>query len=163
MKIKKMLGHKTLRYTYTATFSRERDELGQNFVSEAGNVVSGASLLGLRTRTAREGVPFALIVVYKICWSDGCFAADILVAFDDAINDGVDIISLSIRGFSPLDYFKDSIAIGAFHAMRNGIFTSSFAGNSGPSPATITNFSPRSLLVAASTIERKVCGKCEVG
>ena len=29
MKIKKMLGHKTLRYTYIATSSRERDELGQ--------------------------------------------------------------------------------------------------------------------------------------
>ena len=29
MKIKKMLGHKTLRCTYTTTFSRERDELGQ--------------------------------------------------------------------------------------------------------------------------------------
>ena len=29
MKIKKMLGHKTLRCTYTATSSRERDELGQ--------------------------------------------------------------------------------------------------------------------------------------
>ena len=31
MKIKKILGHKTLRYTYTATSSRERDELGQEF------------------------------------------------------------------------------------------------------------------------------------
>ena len=29
IKIKKMLGHKTLRCTYTATSSRERDELGQ--------------------------------------------------------------------------------------------------------------------------------------
>ena len=29
MKIKKMLGHKTLRCKYTATSSRERDELGQ--------------------------------------------------------------------------------------------------------------------------------------
>ena len=29
MKIKKMLGHKTLRCKYTTTFSRERDELGQ--------------------------------------------------------------------------------------------------------------------------------------
>ena len=29
IKIKKMLGHKTLRYKYTATSSRERDELGQ--------------------------------------------------------------------------------------------------------------------------------------
>ena len=29
MKVKKMLGHKTLRYKYTTTSSRERDELGQ--------------------------------------------------------------------------------------------------------------------------------------
>ena len=29
MKIKKMLGHKTLRCTYATTSSRERDELGQ--------------------------------------------------------------------------------------------------------------------------------------
>ena len=29
MKIKKMLAHKTLRYTYTVTSLRERDELGQ--------------------------------------------------------------------------------------------------------------------------------------
>ena len=31
IKIKKMLGHKTLRCTYIATSSRERDELGQEF------------------------------------------------------------------------------------------------------------------------------------
>ena len=31
MKIKKMLGRKTLRCKYTATLSRERDELGQEF------------------------------------------------------------------------------------------------------------------------------------
>ena len=31
MKFKKMLGHKTLRCKYTATSSRERDELGQEF------------------------------------------------------------------------------------------------------------------------------------
>ena len=31
MKIKKMLGHKTLRCKYIATSSRERDELGQEF------------------------------------------------------------------------------------------------------------------------------------
>ncbi|XP_075670268.1 cucumisin-like [Castanea sativa] len=129
----------------------------------AGNVVSGASLLGLGTGTTRGGVPSARIAVYKICWSDGCFAADILATFDDAINDGVDIISLSVGGFSPLDYFKDSIAIGAFHAMRNGILTSTFVGNSGPSLATITNFSPWSLSMAASTIDRKFVAKVKLG
>ena len=33
IKIKKMLGHKTLRCKYIATSSRERDELGQDFIS----------------------------------------------------------------------------------------------------------------------------------
>nr|POF25238.1 cucumisin [Quercus suber] len=143
---------------------RDSEGHGSHIASiAAGNVVSGASLLGLGTGTARGGVRSARISVYKICWSDGCFVVDILAAFDDAINDGVDIISLSIGGFSPLDYFKDSIAIGAFHAMRNGILTSSFAGNSGPSPATIMNFSPWSLSVAASTIDRKFVAKVKLG
>ncbi|KAL6327324.1 hypothetical protein AAG906_018777 [Vitis piasezkii] len=87
----------------------------------------------------------ARIAVYKICWSDGCFSADILAAFDDAIADGVDIISLSVGGSSPNDYFRDPIAIGAFHSMKNGILTSNSAGNSGPDLASITNFSPWSL------------------
>ena len=55
-----------------------------------------ASLMGFGLGTARGGVASARIAVYKICWSDGCFDADILAAFDDAIADGVDIISISV-------------------------------------------------------------------
>ena len=117
-------------------------------------MVSEASLLGLATGTARGGVPSARIAVYKICWSDGCSDADILAAFDDAIADGVDIISLSVGGW-PMDYFEDSIAIGAFHSMKNGILTSNSAGNSGPDPESISNCSPWSLSVAASTMDRQ--------
>lgn len=117
-------------------------------------MVSEASLLGLATGTARGGVPSARIAAYKICWSDGCSDADILAAFDDAIADGVDIISLSVGGW-PMDYFEDSIAIGAFHSMKNGILTSNSAGNSGPDPESISNCSPWSLSVAASTMDRK--------
>ncbi|KAF2318940.1 hypothetical protein GH714_011909 [Hevea brasiliensis] len=80
----------------------------------AGGVVNMASLYGLGIGTARGGVPSARIAVYKVCWSDGCWDADILAAFDDAIADGVDIISVSLGGSTPLDYFKDSTAIGAF-------------------------------------------------
>ena len=120
-----------------------------------GNVVSGASLLGLGAGTARGGTPSARIAVYKICWGDGCSDADILAAFDDAIADGVDIISLSVGGFSALDYFEDSIAIGAFHSMKYGVLTSNAGGNRGPVNASIVNFSPWSLSVAASVIDRK--------
>ncbi|XP_057991298.1 cucumisin-like [Hevea brasiliensis] len=128
----------------------------------AGHVVSKASLLGLGSGTARGGVPSARIAVYKICWFIGCWDADILAAFDDAIADGVDIISLSAGGW-PRDYFEDAIAIGAFHAMKNGILTSNAAGNEGPSRKSVSNCSPWSLSVAASTIDRKFVTQVKLG
>ncbi|OMO76487.1 hypothetical protein COLO4_25553 [Corchorus olitorius] len=129
----------------------------------AGRLVSEASLYGLAKGTARGGVPSARIAVYKICWSDGCYDVDILAAFDDAIADGVDIISLSVGGSFAFDYFDDTIAIGAFHSMKNGILTSNSAGNGGPDPFTISNLSPWSLSVAASTIDRKFGTKVKLG
>lgn len=129
----------------------------------AGNLVTMASLYGLAMGTARGGVPSARIAVYKVCWSDGCSDADILAAFDDAIADGVDIISLSLGSRFPRRYFNDSIAIGAFHAMEKGILTSASAGNAGPNPATITKVAPWLLSVAASTIDRKFFTKLQLG
>jgi subtilisin family serine protease len=129
----------------------------------AGGSVSMASLYDLAMGTARGGVPSARIAVYKECWSDGCWDADILAAFDDAIADGVDIISISVGDLTPHDYFNDSIAIGAFHAMKYGILTSNSGGNEGPGLATISNISPWSLSVAASTIDRKFLTKVLLG
>nr|XP_043634556.1 cucumisin-like [Erigeron canadensis] len=129
----------------------------------AGRAVPNTSLLGLANGTARGGVPSARIAVYKICFPGGCSDADILAAFDDAIADGVDIISLSVGGSFPLDYFEDSIAIGAFHSMKNGILTSNAAGNSGPGLGSITNLSPWSLSVAASSIDRKFLTQIVLG
>ena len=47
--------------------------------------------------------------------------------------------------------------------MKDGILTSNAAGNWGPNHATITNFSPWSLSVAASTIDRKFVTKVKLG
>ncbi|KAL2333303.1 hypothetical protein Fmac_014516 [Flemingia macrophylla] len=129
----------------------------------AGNQVSAASMLGLARGTARGGAINARIAVYKVCWFDGCSDADILAAFDDAIADGVDIISLSIGGFSVENYFRNGISIGAFHAVRNGVLTVNSAGNSGSTPSSLSNFSPWSITVAASTIDRKFVTKVELG
>ena len=62
----------------------------------------------------------------------GCATQDILAAFDDAIADGVDIISLSLGYAWVQDYFEDAMAIGAFHAMKKGVLTSAAGGNDGP-------------------------------
>ncbi|KAK9158911.1 hypothetical protein Scep_005485 [Stephania cephalantha] len=129
----------------------------------AGREISGVSLLGLRSGTARGGVPSARIAVYKVCWSDGCDDADVLAAFDDAIADGVDIISLSVGGSFPLYYFADSIAIGAFHAMRKGVLTSNSAGNGGPRSYSASNISPWSLTVAASNTDTRFATSVKLG
>lgn len=122
-----------------------------------------ASYLGLASGTARGGVPNARIAVYKVCWASGCYSSDILAAFDDAIADGVDIISVSIGGDYPLQYLEDAIAIGSFHAMKYGIVTSSSAGNSGPYPLSLSNYAPWIMTVAASTIDRKFVAKAVLG
>ncbi|GMI76302.1 hypothetical protein like AT5G59190 [Hibiscus trionum] len=129
----------------------------------AGDRVAGASYYGLANGTARGGVPGARIAMYKVCWSYGCGTADILAAFDDAIADGVDIISVSLGFDLPLPYDVDPIAIGAFHAMKYGILTSSSAGNSGPFPYTVSNYAPWTLTVAASTTDRKFVAKAVLG
>ena len=131
------------------------DELGHGSHTAstiAGIPVQGANLYGLGEGTARGGVPSARIAVYKVC-INGCSDMDMLAAFDDAIDDGVDILSLSIGGNSR-PYFQDAIAIGSFHAMKKGILTSCSAGNSGPDLNSMENGAPWILTVGASATDR---------
>lgn len=129
----------------------------------AGRKVVGASYYGLAEGLLRGGSPNARIAVYKVCWELGCPLVDILAAFDDAIADGVDIISVSLGVSFPVPYFKDSIAIGSFHAMKHGVLTSNSAGNNGPLRGWVSNYSPWSLTVAASSIDRKFVSQLALG
>lgn len=130
----------------------------------AGRLVANASLSGLAEGTARGAVPSARLAVYKVCWeNEGCSDVDLLAGFDDAVADGVDVISISIGSSFPSDYFSDPIAIGSFHAVKNGILVSASAGNSGPGNFTVANFAPWMLTVAASTIDRKFIAEVKLG
>lgn len=122
----------------------------------AGSVVANASFFHYAAGEARGMAAKARIAAYKICWSRGCFDSDILAAMDQAIADGVDVISLSVgaTGYAP-DYYDDSIAIGAFSATQHGIVVSCSAGNSGPGPYTAVNIAPWILTVGASTLDRE--------
>ena len=129
----------------------------------AGNVVPNASLYGLANGTARGAVPSARVAMYKVCWvSFGCSDMDILAAFDAAVYDGVDAISISIAGGSA-NYTTGSVSIGAFHAMKKGIITVASAGNDGPNPASVSNHAPWILTVAASGIDRDFRGDVHLG
>ncbi|KAF3442254.1 hypothetical protein FNV43_RR16170 [Rhamnella rubrinervis] len=120
----------------------------------AGNLVSNANLYGLAKGTARGAVPSARVAMYKVCWvTSGCSDMDILAAYEAAIADGVDVISISIGGVSS-EYTTDSIAVGAFHALKKGIITFASAGNDGPSLGSLANHAPWLVTVAASGTDR---------
>ena len=126
----------------------------------AGNFVEKVSYKGLAAGLARGGAPLAHLAIYKVCWNiedGGCTDADLLKAFDKAIHDGVDILSVSIGNNIPLFSYVDmrnSIAIGSFHATLNGISVICSAGNDGPISQTVENTAPWLITVAASTIDR---------
>ncbi|KAK4429415.1 CO(2)-response secreted protease [Sesamum alatum] len=140
-------------------FGTPRDESGHGThvaSTAAGRLVSGASYYGLAKGTAEGGSPGSRIAMYRVCTpGGGCLGSAILKAFDDAIADGVDVLSLSL-GSSPgePDFSTDPIAIGAFHAVEKGIIVACSAGNSGPSLSTVVNVAPWILTVAATTIDR---------
>ncbi|KAL6603008.1 hypothetical protein ACP70R_043369 [Stipagrostis hirtigluma subsp. patula] len=120
----------------------------------AGRFVRNMSYSGLGTGGGRGGAPMARIAVYKACWDLGCYDVDILAAFEDAISDGVDIISVSLGPDYPQGgYFSDAISIGSFHATSKGILVVSSAGNAG-SQGSATNLAPWMLTVAAGTTDR---------
>lgn len=121
----------------------------------AGREVANASLFGFAAGVAVGIAPKARIAVYKVCWEVGCLDSDILAGFDKAVEDGVDVISLSVGGQGSAPYNFDPIAIGSFGATERGIFVSASAGNSGPDDMTVANVAPWITTVGASTIDRK--------
>lgn len=173
-----MIGAKFFNKGYSAfigdalndTFKTVRDHQGHGthtLSTAGGNFVPGASIFGHGNGTAKGGSPRARVAAYKVCWpplvgGNECFDADIMAAFDAAITDGVDVLSLSLGG-NPSEFFEDGISIGAFHALKKGISVVSSAGNSGPDPGTVSNVSPWMFTVGASTLDREFVSYVQLG
>ncbi|KAI3456086.1 hypothetical protein Pfo_012749 [Paulownia fortunei] len=126
-------------------------------------VTNAAALGGFGYGTATGGAPLVRLAIYKVCWpipgqtpaeGNTCLDDDMLAAFDDAIADGVQVISVSIGGNTSRPYTQDGIAIGALHAVKRNIVVACSAGNSGPAPFTVSNVAPWIITVGASSIDR---------
>ncbi|CAI5508058.1 unnamed protein product, partial [Closterium sp. Naga37s-1] len=107
--------------------------------------------------------PGARLAVYKIFWQTNGYmyatSPDIFSAVDQAVADGVDVLSLSLGGASPTDTYFDDVPFISVHAA--GVFVAFAAGNEGRPSAfaatgyrTLCNFSPYYMTVGASTITR---------
>ncbi|XP_019193181.1 PREDICTED: subtilisin-like protease SBT1.4 [Ipomoea nil] len=122
----------------------------------AGSIVQNANVLGYAQGEARGTAVKAKIAVYKVCHGSlGCSDSDILAAIDQAVIDGVHVLSLSIGNSAARPYYMDPIAIGAFGAVEHGVLVSCAAGNDGPNSFTARNIAPWILTVGASTIDRE--------
>ncbi|GFP80303.1 subtilisin-like protease sbt3.3 [Phtheirospermum japonicum] len=164
---------RSVNLTAFGEFLSARDAVGHGtHVSStaAGAGVDDVSYNGVGQGTARGGAPRAQLAVYKVCWNvrgGVCADADILKGLDEAIKDGVDVLTLSIGTASlPLDLEvdgHDAIAVGSFHAVARGIPVVCAAGNEGPSPQTVANTAPWIITVAASTMDRAFATQITLG
>uniref|UniRef100_A0A0D9YZ68 Subtilisin-like protease n=1 Tax=Oryza glumipatula TaxID=40148 RepID=A0A0D9YZ68_9ORYZ len=121
----------------------------------AGSPVSDANLFGLANGVAKGTAPGARIAVYKVCWKMGCFGSDVVAGMDEAIADGVDVISLSLAVNRKRTFAQDPTAISGFNAVRKGIVVVASAGSGGPKESTVTNTAPWLLTVGALSMNRQ--------
>ncbi|XP_058197037.1 subtilisin-like protease SBT2.2 [Rhododendron vialii] len=113
---------------------------------------------GHRFGNASGMAPRSHIAVYKALYkSFGGFAADVVAAIDQAAQDGVDIISLSItpnRRPPGIATFFNPIDMALLSAVKASIFVVQAAGNTGPSAKSMSSFSPWIFTVGAASHDR---------
>ncbi|CAN4110299.1 unnamed protein product [Withania somnifera] len=128
----------------------------------AGNFAKGVSHFGYAPGTARGVAPRARLAVYKFSFEEGTFTSDLIAAMDQAVADGVDMISISF-GFRFIPLYEDAISIASFGAMMKGVLVSASAGNRGPSVGSLANGSPWILCVASGYTDRTFAGTLTLG
>ncbi|WCJ34299.1 Subtilisin-like serine-protease S [Euphorbia peplus] len=152
---------------FDGTYFSARDDHGHgtHTISTASGVdVSFLDFQGNPT-VIKGGAPKSYIASYKVCWNNFCDGSDVFKAYDDAIYDGVDLITLSLGPTQvPPNYFEDPFALASYHAFSNGILTVAAAGNQGDlGPYHIGHTAPWVFTVAATSTDRDLSSDVILG
>lgn len=130
----------------------------------AGSFVKNANVLGMGSGTSSGTAPMAYLSIYKVCYPiSGCDGLDTYAAIDQAIKDGVDIISMSISGGHNDTLYEDMISRGSMAAIQHGIIAVAAAGNDGPFPMVLSHSAPWVLTVGATTTDRRIVSVVKLG
>jgi subtilisin family serine protease len=144
--------------------ARDAEGHGTHTASTAGgNYGVSATLLSNLLGTVSGMAPRARIAAYKACWHEGCYISDLTAAIDQAVADGVDVISYSIG--SNVAYIPTPDEIAFLFAADAGVFVSTSAGNAGPGAATLGSPAvvPWVTTVGANTHNRIYQGSVTLG
>jgi subtilisin family serine protease len=127
------------------TKGRDNGQHGAHVASTvAGNPVT-VTLFG--SQVELSGVaPNANIVSYRVCFAgdpddpddDGCINSQIVQAINQAIEDEVDVINMSLGG-GQFSSWVDNLALAYLNAYSAGIFVATSASNAGPADGSINN------------------------
>jgi len=143
--------------------ARDEDGHGTHTASTAGgNAGVAASIFGIDRGTISGIAPRARIVAYKALGELGGTSADLAMAIDLAVGDGVDVINYSI-GSTSFAIGLDDVAF--LFASGAGVHVATSNGNSGPGAATIGSpaSDPWVTSVGASTHTRRFANTVTVG
>ena len=144
--------------------ARDEDGHGSHTSSTAGgNEGSSGSVNGTLIPSFSGVAPRARLAMYKACWAwnnagvrqGNCFTTDTLAGIDQAVADGVDVISYSISGSTTS--YVDTIETAFKRAAYAGVFVAASAGNSNVFPgnaSTVAHISPWLTTVGNSTHDR---------
>jgi len=103
--------------------------------TEAGNFHVKATALGAKQGTISGIAPRAQVIAYRVLGSEGTgFTSDIVAAIQQAVLDGVDVISYSISGSA--DPYGEPEDLAFRDAYASNVFVAAGAGNGGPTANT---------------------------
>ncbi|PIN21325.1 Cucumisin [Handroanthus impetiginosus] len=110
--------------------------------------------------------PRARIAMYKAIYPTVGTLADVLAAIDQAVLDGVDILTLSVGPDAPPEdtvTLLSAFEIFTLSAHKAGVFVAQAVGNQGPGPYTVVTYSPWAVGVAACGTDRTYPGTLVLG
>ncbi|CAA0817963.1 Subtilisin-like protease SBT2.4 [Striga hermonthica] len=132
----------------------------------AGNFGVPVVVDGFFFGRANGMAPRARIAVYKAVYPTVGTLTDVLAAIDQAVLDGVDILTLSVGPDAPPEdtlTFLSAFDIFLLSARKAGVFVVQAAGNLGPGPYSVVSYSPWAFGVAACNTDRTYPGTLTLG